>query len=511
MTVAPGRDPVQPKVAQDGRHQDGWGRVAEEILLDRELPEGAITLWILLADIGLKLGQGLLLEEVTAKLPCGRASIFTDMRALNRRQLVSWRIKGGKYFFTLTAPERVYGGLSNHFAKAHHAVVCDGDIPLRAKLALFTLNLYDGDKGLFVAEKTLAARLGWDLRTVQKWLDWLEESGYQTTAHRQRRRNGKWTPLRRNITPMTDLYSWPDVDQEGSRSPASPENEVRRPTKGVQHPSPKNEVRRHPASPENEVQQGAPSPKNEVLTEPENLKSPREPRHPPGGGVMGVHSGDVAGATTQSNPGAPEAQESFGGSSGTSSPTSSQRPAPPSPTQEPPKAKRTSRAPKASQESSPSGQARELASKFGQLVDDSRALRSQGFASSDIDYHALALGIDKLLQDGVEPMLPELLEAAMVKFCKRPNMGGANSVTGIFLKNARRYARLVRERDPHYYWKTRDQDYSIQAYLDRKDREAPKTVDDYLPPRQPGRRPDPEVFWRTSEQDRYNRDAWRWP
>jgi hypothetical protein len=298
MTVSPSQaaesNTQAKRIAEDGRHQDNYLDVPIEVIFDQSLTEGAIALWILLSSIGLRLGQGVILKHLMAKLPCSRRSLFVYMKALADRGLLGWVVKGEKYFFTLTGLEWVYGELSDSRAPAPHAVIHDGAIPIRAKLMLFTLKLQKqlaetyGDGNLYVSQAKLDSKLHWGDKAVRRWLTWLEKEGLQTVVRPQRQRcNGKWTSLHRELQATTERYVWPEKDQSSAGMTA----------------------RSIPASAGMTARLEAPSAGMTALITPENPNDSIEPHHPPAGGAGIQGEGSFPGEGRARQEEAPHAQE----------------------------------------------------------------------------------------------------------------------------------------------------------------------------------------------------------
>jgi hypothetical protein len=464
------------KLAQDGRYQDNYLDVPVEVLFDQSLTEGAIALWILLSDIGLRLYQGVTLDELMTKLPCRRRSLFVYMEALQDRGLLGWAIKGRKYFFTQMPLEWAYDGLSNSRAPAPHAVIHDGSIPFRAKLMLFALRLYNQDGDLFVSQAKLDKKLHWGLKTIQKWLAWLEDHGYQTVQEprQRRRRNGKWTSLHRDLTATTDLYFW----AEKSQGPT-----------GTTRPSAGMGVRLEAPSAGMGVRLKAPSAGMGALITPYNPKNSREPHQPPAGGTNSQEKGSLSGRrirlvrvgagqaashskviTAQSNRGAPEAQ----GPSPARSPGSS---AGPVRSPHAPQARRKSRstkrtAPRSTPEQLhakpiPDWDAVDLADHYAHRQDLPHSRMSErnpspgDYAGARIDYEKLSAGIQELLDAGNHPYDVML---CINHFHQHYGNGLLNCPWALFLFRARNQIKKFARFDPASRHRRHGENYWLRRH-----------------------------------------------
>jgi hypothetical protein len=199
------------KLAQDNMHKDGSVTIPAEILLDRTLPDAAIVLYALLVSLGLRLGLGVTLEDLGAKLGNSPDIALETLQALERRRAISWSERESRYYPVLQPLAGAHGSC----AQAHHAVVHDGDVPVKAKLLLWTISL-----DLYASDEALADWLGWSVETVQHWLDSLMLAGLlsRMVEHQVRREWRGWFRRRRvehreverwAITPAPDLYIWP--------------------------------------------------------------------------------------------------------------------------------------------------------------------------------------------------------------------------------------------------------------------------------------------------------------
>jgi len=202
------------RLASDGHHVDGFITLPAEVLFDRTLSEEGVALYAVLVSTGLRLGLGVVLEDLGAKVPVTTDSVLMALQALRDRGLISWEERE-RYYVEVQPLVAVYGPLSGRTAQAHHAVVCDPEIPIKAKLLLWTISLDP-----FASDDVLAGWLGWTVEEIEHWLDALTLAGYISRAreHQVRRVWRGWFRERRvehrdverwALTPMDRLYYWP--------------------------------------------------------------------------------------------------------------------------------------------------------------------------------------------------------------------------------------------------------------------------------------------------------------
>jgi hypothetical protein len=199
------------RIATDGRHVDGHINLPAEVLFDVALGEVGILLYALLMSIGLRLGQGMTPHDLADKLPASPDLALDALQLLRDRQLISWSERECRYYPVLQPLAGAHGSC----AVAHHAVLHDSEIPVRAKLLLWTVSLDP-----YASDEMLAAWRGWSVETVQHWLDSLMLAGLlsRVVEHQVRRVWRGWFRRRRvevkeverwAITPASDLYIWP--------------------------------------------------------------------------------------------------------------------------------------------------------------------------------------------------------------------------------------------------------------------------------------------------------------